>query len=134
MTQVAFDHSGHEEIAVVVALMNSEREWLAAALGCCFEVVRPQLLFKKRISGAHIHEQAEHQGTKPCWRQRHRHRGLALQRFDVQSVTPLLSVEAAVGADQFHGDGWGDEGVERDVSFLKVLRKPMPDSTGANHW
>ena len=67
MTQVAFDHSGHEEIAVVVALMNSERERLAAALGCCFEVVRPQLLFKKRISGADIHEQAEHQGTKPCW-------------------------------------------------------------------
>ena len=67
MTQVPFDHSGHEEIAVVVALMNSERERLAAALGFCFEVVRPQLLFKKRISGADIHEQAEHQGTKPCW-------------------------------------------------------------------
>ena len=65
--------------------------------------------------------------------QRHLHRGLALQRFDVQLLTPLRSVEAAVGADPFHGDGWGDEGVERDVSFLKVLRKPRPDSTGANH-
>ena len=56
MPQVAFDHSGHEEIAVVIALMNRECERLAAVFRCRFEVVRPQLRFKKRISGADIHQ------------------------------------------------------------------------------
>ena len=57
MAQVGVDHTGHKEIAVVVALVHGERERLAAALGRCLEVARAQLLFEEGIGGADIHKQ-----------------------------------------------------------------------------
>lgn len=49
MAQVAVDHAGHKEVAVVVARMHSELQRLAAALGRLPEVVRSQLLLEEGI-------------------------------------------------------------------------------------
>ena len=57
MAQVGVDHSGHKEIAVVVALMHGEFERLAAAFGRRFEVADAQLLLEEGIGGADIHKQ-----------------------------------------------------------------------------
>jgi hypothetical protein len=49
MAQVVIDHTGHEEIAVVVALVHGERKRLTATRSRVLEVVRPPLLLEEGI-------------------------------------------------------------------------------------
>ena len=58
MVKMAVDHAGHEEIAVVIALVDHHLKRLPAPETCFAKVFWSQLLFEKGISRADVHQQA----------------------------------------------------------------------------